>query len=175
MPGRTGCLAGSRVSASTSKMNRSRRAWHRNTPAGKSRARSSLQWVPGRCGPPRAAKNCSRTSAIVRSRSVCVGVLETSKLPPEAVCVDIAEKCGIAPDRLTLLAARTSSMAGTVQIVARSVETALHKLHVLGFDFNCIESGLGHRAAAAGCRRRSGSHRSDQRRHSLRRVGESAG
>ena len=27
----------------------------------------------------------------------CVGVLETSKLPPEGVCIDIAEKCGIAP------------------------------------------------------------------------------
>ena len=63
---------------------------------------------------------------------VCVGVLETSKLPPDGVCIDIAEKCGIAPDRLTLLVARTSSLAGTVQIVARSVETALHKLHVLG-------------------------------------------
>ena len=37
-------------------------------------------------------------------------------------------------ERLTLLVARTSSPAGMVQIVARSVETALHKLHVLGFD-----------------------------------------
>jgi methenyltetrahydromethanopterin cyclohydrolase len=74
---------------------------------------------------------------------VCVGVLETGKLPPEAVCVEIAQKCGIAPDRLTLLAARTSSIAGTLQIVARSVETALHKLHVLKFDINCIEAGWG--------------------------------
>jgi methenyltetrahydromethanopterin cyclohydrolase len=61
----------------------------------------------------------------------CVGVLETSKLPTDPICVDIAEKCGLAPDRLTLLAARTSSEAGTIQIVARSVETALHKLHTL--------------------------------------------
>ena len=34
---------------------------------------------------------------------VCVGVLETSKLPPDSVCIDIAQKCGITPDRLTLL------------------------------------------------------------------------
>ena len=47
------------------------------------------------------------------------------------------------PNELTLLVARTSSPAGTVQIVARSVETALHKLHVLGFDLARIERGRG--------------------------------
>jgi methenyltetrahydromethanopterin cyclohydrolase len=73
----------------------------------------------------------------------CVGVLETSKLPPASVCVDIASKSGIKPERLTLLVARTSSAAGTVQIVARSVETALHKLHVLGYDINQITEGSG--------------------------------
>jgi methenyltetrahydromethanopterin cyclohydrolase len=74
---------------------------------------------------------------------VCVGVLETGKLPPDEVCVDIAAKCGIAPAGLTLLAARTASPAGTLQIVARSIETALHKLHVLGFDLSCVTSGIG--------------------------------
>jgi methenyltetrahydromethanopterin cyclohydrolase len=74
---------------------------------------------------------------------VCVGVLETSKLPPPSVCTDIAEKCGIPPDRLTLCVARTASEAGTVQIVARSVETAMHKLHVLGFDLKRVEHALG--------------------------------
>jgi methenyltetrahydromethanopterin cyclohydrolase len=73
----------------------------------------------------------------------CVGVLETSKLPPESVCVDIANKCGVGPNDLTLLVARTSSLVGTVQIVARSVETALHKLHVLGFNLARIEQGRG--------------------------------
>jgi methenyltetrahydromethanopterin cyclohydrolase len=73
----------------------------------------------------------------------CVGVLETSKLPPESVCIDIANKCGIAPEGLTLLAARTSSAAGMVQIVARSVETAMHKLHTLGFELDRIEHGFG--------------------------------
>jgi methenyltetrahydromethanopterin cyclohydrolase len=69
--------------------------------------------------------------------------LEASKLPPDDVCIDIATKCGVGPSELTLLAARTASPAGTVQIVARSVETALHKLHVLGFDLNRIEQGKG--------------------------------
>lgn len=79
-----------------------------------------------------------------RETSDCaVGVLETSKLPPESVCVDIAKRCGVASDRLTLLVARTASQVGTVQIVARSVETALHKLHALGYDLKKVISGIG--------------------------------
>ncbi|MGH7139695.1 MAG: methenyltetrahydromethanopterin cyclohydrolase [Pirellulales bacterium] len=72
-----------------------------------------------------------------------IGVLETSKLPPADVIEHLARECGVAPDRLTLLAARTASQAGTVQVVARSVETALHKLHELKFDLGRIESGWG--------------------------------
>ncbi|NOZ38896.1 MAG: methenyltetrahydromethanopterin cyclohydrolase [Planctomycetes bacterium] len=74
---------------------------------------------------------------------LCVGVLESSKLPPDEVCVDLAEKCGIDPSQLTLLVAPTSSHAGTLQVVARSVETALHKLHELGFDLSRVVQGYG--------------------------------
>ena len=72
-----------------------------------------------------------------------VGVLETSKLPTEEVCRKIAEQCGVAPEKLTLLVARTASIAGTVQVVARSVETGLHKLHELRYDLKNIISGFG--------------------------------
>ena len=72
-----------------------------------------------------------------------VGVLETSAMPTDAVCLDIAQKCGVSPDRLTLLAAPTNSQAGGVQVVARSVETALHKLHEIGFDISRVETGWG--------------------------------
>jgi methenyltetrahydromethanopterin cyclohydrolase len=72
-----------------------------------------------------------------------VGVLETSKLPPDAICQQIAAQCGVQPANLTLLVARTASIAGSVQIVARSVETALHKLHAIGYDVKKIASGFG--------------------------------
>jgi methenyltetrahydromethanopterin cyclohydrolase len=75
--------------------------------------------------------------------SEAVGVLEASKLPPDTVCVEIAAKCGVDPQQLALLVAPTHSLCGTIQIVARSVETALHKLHVLGFDLGRIVSGKG--------------------------------
>ncbi len=72
-----------------------------------------------------------------------VGVLETSQIPSEEVCRYLAEACGVEPAGLTLLVARTASQAGGVQIVARSVETALHKLHELEFDLGRVESGFG--------------------------------
>jgi len=75
--------------------------------------------------------------------SVCVGVLESAKLPPDVVCQEVAQKCGIEPKNLTLCIAPTSSMAGTLQVVARSVETALHKLHELGFDLSRVVTGTG--------------------------------
>jgi methenyltetrahydromethanopterin cyclohydrolase len=74
---------------------------------------------------------------------VAVGVLETSKLPPDEVCRKIAADCGVSPEKLTLVCARTASDAGHLQIVARSVETALHKMHELGFDLARIKSGQG--------------------------------
>ncbi|MCI0492126.1 MAG: methenyltetrahydromethanopterin cyclohydrolase [Planctomycetes bacterium] len=73
----------------------------------------------------------------------CVGVLETATLPTESVCSNLAEQCRIAPDRLSLLVARTASSAGTLQIVARSMETALHKLRELQFDLARVERGWG--------------------------------
>jgi methenyltetrahydromethanopterin cyclohydrolase len=77
------------------------------------------------------------------SASACVGVLESGKLPTDEVCRDVAAKCGIEPAALTLLVAPTRSIAGTLQVVARSVETALHKLHELKFDLHRVVSGWG--------------------------------
>lgn len=72
-----------------------------------------------------------------------VGVLEGRAVPPSAVFAGIAEACGVAPSAVTLLGAPTASLAGGVQVVARSVETALHKLHALGFDLNRVVAGYG--------------------------------
>lgn len=72
-----------------------------------------------------------------------VGVLESASLPTDEVALMIAERCRVSPERLTLLVARTASLAGTVQIVARSVETALHKLFDLCFPLQQVVSGWG--------------------------------
>lgn len=72
-----------------------------------------------------------------------VGVLETGKLPTEEICQKIAQDCQVAPHQITLLVARTASLAGSIQVVARTIETALHKLHALQFDLTRIRSGFG--------------------------------
>lgn len=97
-------------------------------------------------GPMRAAARKEELFADLRlgeHANVAVGCLETSKLPPSAVCEQVAFACGVAPARLTLLAARTGSLAGTLQVVARSIETAMHKLHELKFDLSRVVSGWG--------------------------------
>ncbi|MFO0879526.1 MAG: methenyltetrahydromethanopterin cyclohydrolase [Gemmataceae bacterium] len=75
--------------------------------------------------------------------ALAVGVLETRKLPTEEVVAYLSGQLGLPAERLTLLCARTSSLAGTVQVVARSLETALHKMHELKFDLREIVSGHG--------------------------------
>jgi methenyltetrahydromethanopterin cyclohydrolase len=72
-----------------------------------------------------------------------VGVLEARKPPTAAVVAKIAAACQVPQSSVTLLVAPTASIAGGVQVVARSVETALHKLAELGFDLGRIESAQG--------------------------------
>lgn len=72
-----------------------------------------------------------------------IGILETDKKPTAEVYEYLAEKTGLSPRDITLLVAPTTSLAGTMQVVARSVETALHKLHELKFDLHQVVSGWG--------------------------------
>jgi methenyltetrahydromethanopterin cyclohydrolase len=97
-------------------------------------------------GPMRAAaakEDLFRDIGLVERPDVAVGVLEANSLLPLEVVAELARQCGVEPARLTLAVAPTASPAGTVQIVARSVETALHKLHELGFDLGRVQSGAG--------------------------------
>jgi methenyltetrahydromethanopterin cyclohydrolase len=75
--------------------------------------------------------------------SAAVLCLETRKAPPAEVADFVAERAGVQPEALTLLIAPTASIVGGVQIAARVVETALHKLHELDFDVRKIVAGYG--------------------------------
>lgn len=76
------------------------------------------------------------------ARSVCL-VLETDRQPPLALADRIAQQCGVPPDQVTLVLTPTRSLAGTVQIVARVLEVALHKAHTLGFALHHVVDGSG--------------------------------
>jgi methenyltetrahydromethanopterin cyclohydrolase len=70
-------------------------------------------------------------------------VLEGRALPTEAVAAWVAGKAGIVPNGLTFVVAPTASLAGGVQIVARVLETGLHKMETLGFDVSRVVSAMG--------------------------------
>ena len=55
----------------------------------------------------------------------------------------VAERCGVEASAVTFLIAPTASICGSVQISARVVETALHKLHELGVDPARVRNGWG--------------------------------
>jgi methenyltetrahydromethanopterin cyclohydrolase len=76
------------------------------------------------------------------AESACI-VIEADEMPPVEVADKICQQCGIAPDKLTIIMTPTSSLSGSVQVVARVLETALHKAHVLGFPLERIIDGAG--------------------------------
>jgi methenyltetrahydromethanopterin cyclohydrolase len=69
--------------------------------------------------------------------------LETREPPPAEIADFVAERAGVPASALTLVFAPTASVAGGVQIAARVVETALHKLHELDFDVRRVVAGYG--------------------------------
>jgi methenyltetrahydromethanopterin cyclohydrolase len=68
-------------------------------------------------------------------------VLETDREPPAVVIEKVLRDCALAPAGLTFVLTPTSSPAGTTQVVARVLEVALHKAHVLGFPLPAIVEG----------------------------------
>ncbi len=70
-------------------------------------------------------------------------VLETDRRPPDGLILQVAHDCGLSAAALTFILTPTSSLAGTVQIVSRVLEVALHKAHALGFPLERIVDGLG--------------------------------
>ena len=77
-----------------------------------------------------------------KADKTCI-VLEVDKTPPVEIADKIAVQCQVSPENLTLILTPTSSLAGTVQIVARVFETALHKAHTLHFPLEKIVDGMG--------------------------------
>ena len=72
-----------------------------------------------------------------------VGVLESESLPTASAIELIANQCGVSPTDLHIAVAPSTCIAGSYQVVARSIETAMHKLHELKFDVTKIVSATG--------------------------------
>ncbi len=70
-------------------------------------------------------------------------ILESDKMPDEEVTSKIATECNVEPEDLYIVVVPTASIAGSVQISARGIETGIHKLDSLGFDINSIKHAHG--------------------------------
>jgi methenyltetrahydromethanopterin cyclohydrolase len=70
-------------------------------------------------------------------------VLEGRTHPTDDVADWVAEKAGLSRDAVTFVVAPTASVAGGVQIVARVIETGLHKMDTLGFDVRRVVTAMG--------------------------------
>ena len=69
-------------------------------------------------------------------------VLESGSPPPKEVVEKVAAKSGVAPDKVAFIYAPTQSLAGSVQVVGRVLEVALHKAHELHFPLDNIVDGV---------------------------------
>lgn len=74
---------------------------------------------------------------------VAVLLLESSTLPPNEVLENVAKSCGVKTSNLYVLVVPSTSIAGSVQISARIVETGLFRFMYLGLDLRKVLSGVG--------------------------------
>ncbi|PCN50621.1 methenyltetrahydromethanopterin cyclohydrolase [Candidatus Geothermarchaeota archaeon ex4572_27] len=65
-------------------------------------------------------------------------VMETAKKPTDEVAQQVAKDCKVDPKNLYMLLTTTASMAGSVQVSGRVVETGLYRLEHLGLDPNKV-------------------------------------
>lgn len=72
-----------------------------------------------------------------------VGIFESNSLPKQNEIAEFSTACQIQPSEALICVARTASFPGMIQVVARSIETAMHKLHELKFDLSTVISGSG--------------------------------
>lgn len=70
-------------------------------------------------------------------------VLETSRLPNEDVVKYVSVETKVEPKNIYIIAVAPNSIAGSVQVSARIVETGIFKLNTMGFDIKSIRYGFG--------------------------------
>ena len=77
-----------------------------------------------------------------QANAACL-VLESDNAPPVEVIEKVSRDTGVAAENLTFILTPTRSLAGTVQIVARVLEVAMHKIHTLHFPLDHVVDGMG--------------------------------
>ena len=69
--------------------------------------------------------------------------VQITHIPDEAFARHVADACRLPVENIYLLAAKTGSLAGSIQICARSVEMSIWRLKKKGFDISKVISATG--------------------------------
>ncbi len=69
--------------------------------------------------------------------------LQAETLPDEKLADEVAAACRISPENLYILCCKTGSLAGSINVCSRTVETTVWRLYHNGFDIKKIISGMG--------------------------------
>ncbi len=96
-------------------------------------------------GPARAVALADRWSGsgyVDRADEVVVQ-LQTCRVPGDALCLQVAEACRVAPERVYVVFAPTACLVGAVQVASRTVEQVMIKLFLHGFDIHSVRLGFG--------------------------------
>ena len=76
-----------------------------------------------------------------KNSSTCI-ILEVDKIPPEEIVKKISTDCKVETKNITFILTPTTSICGTIQVVARVLEVAIHKIHELEFPLEKILFGF---------------------------------
>lgn len=68
---------------------------------------------------------------------------QTQELPDESLAEQIAEACRLPVENIYVLAARTGSLVGSIQVCSRTVEASIWRMKRKGFDIGKVISGMG--------------------------------
>lgn len=70
-------------------------------------------------------------------------VLETNQYPSEEVVNYVAREVKVEPENIYLVLVSPSSIAGSIQVSARVVETGIFKMYTIGYNIKTIRYGFG--------------------------------
>lgn len=68
-----------------------------------------------------------------------VVTVQMSRPVTDDMALVMAKACDLAPENLFILASRHACLVSTIQVPARGIETAMHRLALEGFDLGCIQ------------------------------------
>jgi methenyltetrahydromethanopterin cyclohydrolase len=77
--------------------------------------------------------------------------IQDTRLPGDAIALEVAAKCKLAPDKVFLVVAPSACLVGSVQVAARMIEQCCHKMFAHGFEVTQVTNSRGRAPVAPVC------------------------